>query len=101
MSDEFLPFLVSRAQGQHLHFAMLDLEGGQPGLAMFLEADAAQDYVSAAEDSSAWQVQRPGKSQLMDILRRCHAAGVRHAVLDPNRDATRRLFDLEQVLDSQ
>ena len=97
MSEEIEPYVVYRIEGAHLECALWQLQQGERALAVFLSADAAAAYRDAAR-LAGWQVLRPGRDALRELVRAHVEAGVRYAVLDPDLAQAKRIFDLEAVL---
>jgi len=98
--DEFDPFLVYRVEGQSMECALWSLEEGQRALAIFYSRQAAEDFLQAGELGSAWQIFQPARNDLYSIFRRCCANGIRYAVLDPDARQAKRIFDLQQIVES-
>ncbi|HEX4148906.1 MAG TPA: hypothetical protein VHY20_07960 [Pirellulales bacterium] len=96
--DEIRPYLVYRNSGRQVECALWALDTGGKALALFLTADAADRYLDTAGLRPAWKSFRPGKAELLKILEHCLQVGVAYAVLEPDNDEARRLFDLGQVL---
>jgi len=96
--DEFDPYLVYRVSGQSVECALWTLAEGERALAIFLTRASAEEFIRAGELGPAWQIHQPAKNDLYQIFRRCSEGGIRYAVLDPDNQQARRLFDLEQVL---
>lgn len=96
--DEFQPHLVYRSSSRHLECALWALADGPKSLAMFLTSEAAGRYLDSAGLRPVWKSFQPARPQLLKILEHCLQAGIKYAVLEPDNDQIRRLFDLEQVL---
>jgi hypothetical protein len=96
--QELDPHLVYRIAGDQLECALWTLTTGPKALAMFQTGDAAATYLVTAGLSAEWRVYRPGKDDLLTILKQCHDGGVTIAALDPDGTTAKRLFDLHQVL---
>jgi hypothetical protein len=96
--DEIQPYLVYRTSGRQVECALWALETGAKSLALFLTAEAAGRYLDTAGLRPAWKAFRPGKPELLKILEHCLQVGVDYAVLEPDNDEARRLFDLREVL---
>jgi hypothetical protein len=77
---------------------MWRLTSGERALCVFETAEAAQVYRQAAGLEDGWMVLHPTRVALLELLRATHAAGVRYAVLDPDREKARSIFDLSAVL---
>jgi hypothetical protein len=98
--DEVQPYLVYRSSGRQMECALWAVESGPKCLALFLTAEAADRYLDNAGLRPVWKSLRPAKRQLLAVLEHCLQVGISHAVLEPDNDQTRRLFDLRQVLDA-
>ena len=98
--DEIQPYLVYRSSGRQLECALWAVESGPKCLALFLTAEAADRYLDNAGLRPVWKSLRPAKPQLLQIIEHCLHVGISHAVLEPDNDQARRLFDLQQVLDA-
>jgi len=96
--DEIQPYLVYRRSGRQVECALWALDTGSKSLALFLTAEGADRYLDTAGLRPAWKAFRPAKAELLKILEHCLQVGVEHAVLEPDNDTARRLFDLRQVL---
>jgi hypothetical protein len=97
-ADEINPFLLYRLAGGQVECALWQVHEGGQALALFLTAESAARYHTAGGLSAEWKVARPGRAGLMELVRTAVAAGIRHAVLDPDHEKARRLFDLQEIL---
>jgi hypothetical protein len=100
MSVEIEPYVVYRFVDKNVEFAMWRLAEGERALALFQTSDAAEAYRKAAAVGNGWQVLHPTRIALLELLRATHQAGVRYAVLDPDAQKARTLFDLASVLET-
>jgi hypothetical protein len=98
--DEIQPYLVYRTSGRQMECALWAVEGGPKCLALFLSVDSADRYLDNAGLRPVWKSMRPAKPQFLKIIEHCLQVGISHAVLEPDSDQARRLFDLQQVLDA-
>ncbi len=96
--DEIQPYLIYRVVGNKFECALWELETGEKSLALFLTQEAAAKYLSAATLTDEWKAHRPTKPNLLKILEHSLRAGIRYAVLDPDNEEARRLFDLDMVV---
>lgn len=96
--DEIQPYLVYRNSGRQVECALWALDSGPKSLALFLTAETAGRYLDTAGLRPAWKSFRPPKAELLKILEHCLQVGIEYAVLEPDNDEARRLFDLRQVL---
>lgn len=98
MTDEIQPFLLHRIVDGQVEFALWQLREGQRAIALFLNADSATAYAVAAELSGDWQVFHPEKEMLWKILQFASEAGMRWAVLEPDQEKAKRIFDIGEIL---
>jgi hypothetical protein len=96
--DEIQPYLIYRVVGNKFECALWELDDGEKSLALFLTSAAAAQYLAIAELTAEWKTLRPSKPKLLEILEYSLRAGIRYAVLDPNNEEARRLFDLDMVV---
>ncbi|HKA07595.1 MAG TPA: hypothetical protein VKD71_10080 [Gemmataceae bacterium] len=97
-ADELSPYLLVRVRNGSAEFACWRVKEGHDALALFLNADGATDYAKAALDGPGWQVVRPSRASVLEVLRACHAAGVTLAVLDPDDQQAKRVFPISEIL---
>jgi hypothetical protein len=97
VSDEIEPYVLYRVDGPHFECALWQLRQGDKALALFLSGDSALSYRSAAE-LTGWEVLRPERPALLELLRAHFEAGVRYAVLDPDLRQAKRIFDIRAIL---
>jgi hypothetical protein len=100
MSVEIEPYFVYRFVGSNVEFAMWRLTDGQRALALFQTAEAAHAYRAAVPLGDEWLVLRPKRPALLELLRATHQAGVRFAVLDPDREKAKSVFDLTAIVEA-
>lgn len=98
--DEIDPYLVAQVADGTLRCGLWALEDGQRALALFLTPDSAERYRQAAGLDETWEIRRPSREEIVRLLRHTLEAGIPYAVLDPDGQSAKRLFDLEQVLRS-
>jgi hypothetical protein len=98
VNDELRPYIVYRVNGQQAECALWQLQEGQKALALFLSGDTATAYRDAGGLGDGWQVFRPGREALLQLLEASYQAGVVYAVLDPDRAQAKTVFDLKSVL---
>ena len=98
MTDEIHPYLVYRVTGGHMECALWQLREGPRALALFLSGDSATAYRDAAHPGDDWKVFRPDKENLWQLLKECYHAGIGYAVLDPDGDQAKRVFDIKSIL---
>lgn len=97
-ADEFSPYLLVRVQADRAEFARWRVKDGPDALALFLTADEASRYVREALTGTGWQVVRPPRASVLEVLRACFAAGVTLAVLDPGGQLAKRVFPIGDIL---
>ena len=68
------------------------------GLALFLTEHNAMEYSRQALSGPGWQVVRPPRASVLEVLRECHRAGVAFAVLDPDGEKAKRVFPIGEIL---
>jgi hypothetical protein len=98
-THEFDPLLLYREEDGRAEFAMWRLTQGQTALAMFIDHEAAERYRQAAHLDQRWRSLQPDRLTLQRILVECHRGGVPFAVLDPNEQQGRRIFDIARILE--
>lgn len=95
---ELHPHLLYRAEAGEARFATWRLNEGHEALALFTTTDTADQYRSALADETDWSLYEPQRPQLIEVLRACHASGIRYAALDPINGSAKTLFDIPRVL---
>ena len=98
VADELSPYLLVRVRNSRAEFARWRVNEGHDALALFLNADGASAYAKAALEGTGWQVVRPPRASVLEVLRACHAAGVTLAVLDPDGRQAKRVFPIGEIL---
>ena len=97
-ADELSPYLLVRVRDGRAEFARWRVQDGPDALAMFLTADGATRYAGRALGGTGWQVVRPPRTSVLEVLGACYAAGVTLAVLDPDGEQAKRVFPIGDVL---
>ena len=97
-ADELNPYLVVRVRDGRAEFARWRVKDGPDALAMFVTAESATGYAASALRGTGWQVVRPPRSSVLEVLRACYAAGVTLAVLDPDGEQAKRVFPIGDIL---
>ena len=100
MSDEIQPYVVYRIDGSQMEFALWQLKDGQKALALFLSGDAATSYKASANLGAEWKMFCPAKEVLLQMLKGCHEAGIGFAVLDPDLEKAKRIFNIQEILNA-
>jgi hypothetical protein len=98
LREEIQPFIVFRVAGGQAECATWQVQTGAKALALFLSAESAEAYRSAAGLGAEWRVIRPPRAGLLELLRASRQTGMTLAVLDPDREKARRVFDIGEVL---
>jgi len=99
VNEEIEPYVLYRVDGPQVECALWQLQQGEKALALFLSGDAALSY-SAAAQLAGWEVLRPDRPALLELLQAYVQAGVKYAVLDPDLQQAKRIFDLRAILDA-
>jgi hypothetical protein len=97
-ADELSPYLIVRVRNGRAEFARWRVHDGSDALALFLTADGASAYARQSLAEAGWQVVRPPRSSVLEVLRACFAAGVTLAVLDPDGGKAKRVFPIGEIL---
>ena len=100
MSDEIQPYVVYRIDGEQMECALWQFKDGQKALALFLSGDAATSYRASANLGADWKLFCPAKEALLQMLKTCHEAGIGYAVLDPDLEKAKRLFNIHEILNA-
>jgi hypothetical protein len=98
LREEIQPFIVFRIAGGQAECATWQVENGSKALALFLSAESAEAYRTAAGFGGEWRVVRPPRAGLLELLRASRQTGIALAVLDPDRQKARRVFDIAEIL---
>jgi hypothetical protein len=98
VADELSPYLLVRVRDGRAEFARWRVTEGHDALALFLNEEAATAYAKAALNGPGWQVVRPPRASVLEVLRACHVAGVTLAVLDPDGQQAKRVFPIGEIL---
>lgn len=97
-ADELNPYLLVRVTGGRAEFARWRVKDGPDALALFLTADGATRYAGRALTGPGWQMVRPPRASVLEVLQACYAAGVTLAVLDPDGEQAKRVFPIGDIL---
>jgi hypothetical protein len=97
-ADELNPYLLVRVVAGRAEFARWRVKDGPDALALFLSADTATQYASKTLSGPGWQVVRPPRASVLEVLRACYSAGVTLAVLDPDGEQAKRVFPIGEIL---
>ncbi len=77
---------------------MWQLKEGPKALALFLSGDAAKSYKNACHLGPEWLTFQPARDVLLQLMKGCDQAGIGYAVLDPDLEKARRIFDIKEIL---
>ena len=97
-SEDIIPYLVYRILGEEMECASWRLDEGPTALALFLSEDTAKAYIEAIGLDSEWKSFCPSRTDLIEILRQSTSSGIDLAVLDPDANQAKRIFDLREVV---
>ena len=100
VADELSPYLLVRVHDQRAEFARWRTQEGFDALALFLTSDNATNYAKNSLTGTGWQVVRPPRMSVLEVLRACYAAGVTLAVLDPESSSAKRVFPIGEILNA-
>ncbi len=98
LRDEIEPFIVFRLAGGEAECATWQIDSGAKALALFLSQESATAYCAHAGLGSEWRVFRPNRAATLELLRTSRASGIAFAVLDPDLQKARRVFDINEIL---
>lgn len=100
MNDEIQPYLIFRIQGVHSEFALWQMKDGQRGICMFLSKESADIYRADFHQAAEWKTIQPDRGTLLEILKASIESGIRWAVLDPDQQKAKRIFDIDAIISS-
>jgi hypothetical protein len=100
VSDEIQPYVVYRILpgGEQMECALWQFKDGQRALALFLSGDAATTFRESAKLGAEWKIFCPAREGLLELLKGCDAAGIGFAVLDPDQEKAKRIFNIHEIL---
>ena len=98
MSEEIQPYVVYRIEGDQMECALWQFKEGPKALALFLSGDSATSYRESANLGAEWKIFRPAKETLLQLLKSCNEAGIGYAVLDPDLEKAKRIFNIQEIL---
>src|SRR5260370_4306588 len=98
VNDEIDPYLIYRVVGAEVECAVWQLKEGPTALALFLSGDSATAYREAAGLGEEWKVFRPARAALLHLVGAAVQSGIRYAVLDPDQEKAKRVFDLQAII---
>jgi hypothetical protein len=100
VNDEIQPYVVYRIEGEQMECALWQFKDGQKALALFLSGDAATTYKALAKLGAEWKIFCPAKEALLEMLKGCHEGGIAYAVLDPDLEKAKRIFNVQEILNA-
>jgi hypothetical protein len=100
VSDEIEPYVVYRIDGEQMECALRQFKDGQKALALFLSGDAATTFKESAILGVEWKIFRPAKEALLEMLKACYEDGIGYAVLDPDLEKAKRIFNIQEILNA-
>ena len=92
------PYILYRLEAGQVECALWQIKDGPKALALFLTDEKAAGYRTAGQLDTQWQVFRPERAALLELLKACYQADVRHAVLDPTPEKAKRVFNIGDIL---
>ncbi len=92
------PYLLYTEAEDQAEFATWRLVDGVSALALFVDRAAAETYQTAAHLGADWNIYQPDATVLRSIFTACEAAGIHHAVLNPDHEQALRIWKLTDVL---
>ena len=98
MAEEIQPYVVYRIAGAQMECALWQFKDGQKALALFLSGDAATSYRNSVNLGEDWKIFCPAREVLLQLLKGCHEANIGYAVLDPDLEKAKRIFDIQAIL---
>jgi hypothetical protein len=98
VTDEIQPYVVYRIDGAQIECALWQFKDGQKALALFLSGDTATTYRQAIDPAGEWKIFRPDRDALLQMLKACQEGGIAFAVLDPDLEKAKRIFDIAAIL---
>lgn len=98
LRGEIEPFIIFRVAGGQAECTTWQIESGAKALALFLSQESAAAYAASAGLGSEWRVFRPKRAAMLELLRASRASGIAMAVLDPDQQKARRVFNIDEIL---
>jgi hypothetical protein len=98
VQEEIDPYLIYRVVGGEAECAVWQLKEGPTALALFLSGDSATAYHRTAGLGREWKVFRPARAALLHLVGAAVRSGIRYAVLDPDQEMAKRVFDLQAIV---
>ena len=98
VSEEIQPYVVYRIDGDQVECALWQLKEGQKALAFFLSGDSAVSYRDSTSHGTDWKVLCPATENLVKLLKAYYQAGIEYAVLEPDLEKAKRIFNIRELL---
>jgi hypothetical protein len=98
MHDEINPYLLYRVEGDQGDCALWQLQEGPRALALFLSEASALAYRQTAGLGQEWRSLRPNRAGLLELMKACFQEGIEYAVLDPEKEKAKRVFNIREIL---
>jgi hypothetical protein len=98
LRGEIEPFIIFRLAGGQAECATWQIESGAKALALFVSQESAAAYAKSAGLGSEWRVFRPKRAAMLELLRASRTSGITMAVLDPDQQKARRVFNIDEIL---
>ena len=83
-----------------MEFALWKFKDGAEALALFLSGDAATSYTASSNLGVEWKICCPPKESLLQMLKGCYEAGIGYAVLNPDLEKAKRIFNIHEILNA-
>jgi hypothetical protein len=98
MMEEIQPYILYRLDGGQLECALWRIKDGPKALALFLSEETAATYRTTGQLGDDWQIFRPARPALLELLKACAGAEVGYAVVDPTPEKAKRVFNIQEIL---
>ena len=96
--SELQPYIMIRIADGVAECATWQVHDGGRALALFLTEESAQRYRQAAQLSDEWQIVRPPRRGLWELLQTSHSHGVGWAAVDPDASQAVRVVSISEIL---
>jgi hypothetical protein len=98
LMPEIQPYILYRLDAGQLECALWQIKDGPKALALFLTDEKAAAYRTAGQLGEQWQVFRPARQALLELLKACFQAKIEYAVVDPTPEKAKRVFNIGEIL---
>lgn len=95
-----IPFLIFRTDKHNAEFAQWRTASGETAIAIFQDKPKAAKFLELASLGKDWQVFQPALPLLHSIFQSMLQSGVQWAVLDPDAQSAKSLFNLKEVVEA-